>query len=169
MGFANSVNVLSHPLSRRLARGLLMAGIAVGLAALTLGSPPAAADDADEVAPAESADSGAEPSRREQRREERRQREAEAAAAELAALQAEADAATAEDGRQRFVVAVEPELECETVAVTGSRLPKRVCRAVGQDALDEQEAQDLLRRTQERSTRIPQEDSFIRSGMPGFQ
>jgi len=55
------------------------------------------------------------------------------------------------------------------VAVTGSRLPKKVCRAVGQDAIDEQEAQDFLRRTQERSTRTPPQDQYIRSGMPGFQ
>lgn len=164
MSFATSVDLLA----RRVTRTVLAAGIIAGLTALTPGGPTAAADDEDEVSQTESTEAGAEMSRRERRREERRRAEIEAAEAELAAIEAKANAAS-EDGRPVFAIAVEPEMECETVQVTGSRMPKRVCKPVGMAESEEQTAEEFLRRTRELSTLTPPGDEFIRSGLPGFQ
>lgn len=125
----------------------------IGLVALTLGNSPAIADEADEIEQTAAQDSGSDQlSERQRRREERRQaREAEESLA----------AAPTQDEKEEsaFVVYVEPELECRNVAVTGSRMPKRVCTPVGQAAQDEENAQEFLRRTRELSTIVPPEDT----------
>lgn len=163
MSFATSVDRLA----KRVTRSLLAVGIVAGLAALTPGGPTAAADDEDEISQTESTETGAGMSRRERRREERRRAQIEAAEAELAAIEAEANAAS-EDGRPVFAIAVEPEMECETVRVTGSRMPKRVCKPVGMRESEEATAEEFLRRTRELSTLSPPGDEFIRTSPPGF-
>lgn len=147
---------LQHSRSAAIARPVLTgAALMACLVALTLGNPPAFADEADEVAQA--AGDAEQLSERQRRREERRQaREAEESSA-AAATQAQADENA--EGESGFVVYVEPEVECRNVAVTGSRMAKRVCTPVGQAAQDEENAQEFLRRTRELSTIVPPEDT----------
>jgi hypothetical protein len=154
MNEQSSVSPL-HPDSAAAARRILVgAALIISLAALALGSPPALADEADEVAQTAARGSDSEQlSERQRRREERRQsREAESP--DAAADQAD----VAEDSESQFVVAVEPEMECRRVAVVGSRVPREVCTPVGQAAQDEQNAQDFLRRTRELSTVVPEDE-----------
>ena len=133
----------------------VVAGVA-GVAVLAVGSPPAAADETDGVSQTANADSDSEMSERQRRREERR-REREEAASDGDAV-ATADASEAEDGEKpKIILVVEPEMECRKVVPPGSRMPKEVCTSVVQqdanERYQEEEAEAMLRRMREQSTR----------------
>lgn len=132
----------------------------LGLSAFTLTSLPAVADTTDRTVQAaeESDDSGV--SDRKRIREERRQsREA----ARAAAIES-SDSSAANSGR--FIVAVEPEMTCERRVVSGSRVPKEVCRPVGQEGTDQQAAQEFLHRVSELSTVVVPGSSPAIPGLP---
>ncbi|HUF72913.1 MAG TPA: hypothetical protein VMR74_08445 [Gammaproteobacteria bacterium] len=154
MRLRSSVSSLHSDPAAAAGRILVGATLIIGFAALTLGSLPASADEADEVTQTAARDSDSDQlSERQRRREERRQsREAESSDADTGQANA------AENSESQFVVAVEPEMECRRVPVTGSRVPREVCTPVGQAAQDEQNAQDFLRRTRELSTVVPEDD-----------
>lgn len=129
----------------------------IGLAfLLTGGSLPAFADDADEVSqtPADSEKLSERQRRREERRQERESEE------RLAAAPSQADAK--DDSAFVVYVEVEPAMECSSVAVTGSRVPKRVCVPVGQAEQDALDAQEFLRNTRKPPTQAA--DAGLRPG-----
>jgi hypothetical protein len=166
MSLMRAVNVSFHgeltPAAKRI---LVTTAMTAGLAVLMLGSRPIVADEPESESQAASTES-AEMSAREKRREERRREREESRSAESATD--EVDQAPATDGTAPivFVVAVEPEMECRRVAVLGSRVPKEVCTPVGQRDVDEENAQEFLRRTQERST-IVHPCPTLPPGLPG--
>lgn len=130
--------------------------------------PAAAADTGDEAAEVSTADT--ELSDRQRRREERRQQRQERRANKDNSDQSHA--ANAGDGdREYVVVLVEPEVECRTERVVGSRVPRQICTPVAQQRRDEEKAQEFLRRTRQNSTITPPPsgDGIGRSGLPGFQ
>lgn len=154
MSFIRSVNILSHreftPAAKRLP---ITIAIMSGLAVLVFGSRPTVADEPEAVSQTASAESSEMSARQKRRAERRREHEESDSAVESATANA-ADEATATDGPAPlvFVVAVEPEMECRRVAVVGSRMPKEVCTPVGLRDEQEEQAQEFLRRTRERST-----------------
>jgi hypothetical protein len=131
------------------------------VAALTFGGPIVAADEPEAVS---QADSDSQTSERQRRREER-QRARQSADAE-SSTSATVEGATATNGIEpEIVVVVEPQMECRRVVVIGSRVPKEICTpVVAQTAtaqLQEEQAEEFLRRTRELQTRVPEDDGFL--------